>query len=248
MTDLFRAYSARMFRHKFFIGGTILAFIITYYITANGVTMHHFGMYETDFDYSLTVSLGIPAFFALFTPFFLGTEYSDGTIRNKLAAGKTRAEIYAASFLTMTAALAVMTAAWLAGALIGANTLPDISFVATSTARLLSYNLANLAFLVMLSMSFANQRASIVIQFCLFQFGSFFALAIQGFMTIAEGTRFKVLRFMLNFFPFGQWLMSSLIGDGELMMSTGTMMGFSVFILIASTALGLSILQKKDIK
>ena len=248
MTNLFRAYCARMFRHKFFIGGTILAFIITYYFTANGVTIHHFWMYETDFDYTLSVSLGIPAFFALFTPFFLGIEYSDGTIRNKIAAGNTRTEIYAASLLTMTAALAVMTAAWLAGGLMGANTLPDAGFIVISTVKLFLYNLANLAFLVMLSMSFTNQRASIVIQFSLFQIGFMAALALQGFMTVADGTCFQVLRFLLNLFPLGQWLMSSLIGEGDLMMSTGTMMCFSVFILIAATALGLNILQKKDIK
>ena len=248
MTNLIRAYSARLFRHKFFIGGTILAFIITYYFTANGVTIHYFGLYEHDFDYALTVSLGIPAFFALFTPFFLGTEYSEGTIRNKLATGMTRTQIYAASFLTMVIALTVMTAAWLAGGLIGANILPDTGFIVKNTAKLFLYNLGNIAFLVMLSMILTNQRVSIVVQFSLFQCGSFLALALQGFMCITEGARYQVLRFLLNFFPFGQWLTSSLIGDKECMMPTGTLMCFSVIIMIAATALGLKVLQKKDIR
>lgn len=248
MKDLFRAYSARLLRNIMFIGGTILAFIITYFFTANGETLHHFWQYETDFDYSLTVSIGIPAFFSLFTPFFLGTEYNDGTIRNKLAAGKTRTELYFASFFSMVLALVIMTAAWLAGSIAGASILPDAVYIITSTVRLFLYDLAFLAVLVMLSMMITKQRVSIVVQFTLFQMSAFAALTFQGLMTIAEGRRYEVLRFLLNFDPFGQWLTTSLIGDRECMMSYGTQTGFSVFIMAVMTAAGLCFIQKKDIK
>ncbi len=42
----------------------------------------------------------LPAGIAIFTSFFFGTEYSDGTIRNKLIVGHRREAIYLASLLT----------------------------------------------------------------------------------------------------------------------------------------------------
>lgn len=248
MTDLFRAYSARLFKNQFFIGGIILAFIITYYITANGTEIHSFGLYATDFDYSLTVSLGILAFFSLFTASFLGAEYNDGTIRNKLSAGKTRTEIYAASFAAMSLALIIMVAVWLAGALIGAKTLPDTGYIVSSTVKLLIYNLANIAALVFMSMMITKLQVSISVQFALFQAGWFAALTCQGLMCVTDGKWHSILRFLNNFIPFGQWLTSSLLGDAECMMSYGTQIGFSLFIITAMTAAGMVMLQKKDIK
>lgn len=248
MKDLIRAYSARLLRHRMFIGGVILAFVITYYITANGLTLHRFGLYETDFDYSLTVSIGIPAFFSLFTAYFLGTEYNDGTIRNKLAAGKTRTEVYAASFTAMALALVFMTAAWLAGALAGAKTLPDTGYIVMSAVKLFVYNLADIALLVFISMMVTKQRTSIVLQFVLFQTSAFAALAFQGLMCISNGIWYGVLMFLNNFSPYGQWLTSSLIGDAGCMMSYGTQIAFSLFIIISLTAAGMVLLQKKDIR
>lgn len=248
MRDLFRAYSARLFRNKLFLGGTALAFAVTYFITANGLTLHRFGQYETDFDYSLTVSLGIPCFFSVFTAMFLGTEYSDGTIRNKLASGKTRTQIYVSSFAAMALALFVMTAAWLAGALAGASTLPDSGYIAACTVRILFYNLANVAVLVLLSMNITKPRVSIVLEFCLFEMGAFMALAFQGLMCITEGAAYEALRFLNNFNPFGQWLMNSLLGDREAMMSSGMQTGFSVMIIASMTVFGLFLMNRKDIK
>ena len=248
MRDIFRAYIARLFRNKLFLAGTALAFAITYYITANGLTIHRFGMYETDFDYTLTVSLGIPCFFSVFTASFLGTEYSEGTIRNKIAGGKTRTGIYAASFAVMAAALLTMTAAWLAGGLLGANTLPDSVFIVQSAAKVFFYNLANIAVLVLLSMMITKPRISIVLEFCIFEFGAFAALAFQGLMVIAKDGAYSVLRFLNNFLPFGQWLTSSLLGDREYMMSFGTLTCFSLMITAAMTAAGLVLIRKKDIK
>lgn len=53
-------------------------------------------------------------FFALFASLFLGTEYSDGTIRNKLAVGHRRNQVFLAGFFTCLAASVVILAGWLA--------------------------------------------------------------------------------------------------------------------------------------
>ena len=56
------------------------------------------------FGYSLVIGV----ICAIFISLFLGTEYSDGTIRNKLIVGKTRASIYFSNLITNIAAALFM--------------------------------------------------------------------------------------------------------------------------------------------
>lgn len=61
------------------------------------------------FGYALVI--GVPC--AVFCSLFFGTEYSDGTIRNKLVVGHTRTGIYLANLITCVAAVLLMCAAFL---------------------------------------------------------------------------------------------------------------------------------------
>jgi len=54
----------------------------------------------------------VGAFLAVFVCFFLGTEYSDGTIRSKLTAGYRRWQVYFANFLTCFVGSWAFLAAW----------------------------------------------------------------------------------------------------------------------------------------
>lgn len=70
-----------------------------------------------DSYFMLAPVLGI--FCAVFSGLFLGTEYSDGGIRNKLSVGHTRVTIYLANLLICFTATLCFSAVWLAGGLIG---------------------------------------------------------------------------------------------------------------------------------
>lgn len=59
------------------------------------------------------------AIMAVFISLFLGTEHSDGTIRNKLIVGHTRTNIYLANFLTCFTGAVIITALWFLGGLPG---------------------------------------------------------------------------------------------------------------------------------
>lgn len=59
--------------------------------------------------FSHTVVMGI--MFTVFISLFVGTEYSDGTIRNKLIVGQPRSSIYLSNFITCMAAGTVQLAA-----------------------------------------------------------------------------------------------------------------------------------------
>ena len=60
------------------------------------------------FNYAQLVGLTA----AVFVSFFLGTEYSDGTIRNKITSGCSRVNIYLSGFFTATAASFLSLAAY----------------------------------------------------------------------------------------------------------------------------------------
>ena len=96
--NLFSAYLARLGKNVMFWGLLLL-------MAGFGVivpVIAHFEMQKYGVSYSSESRLAWHAlltgvFTALFTAWFLGTEYSDGTIRNKLIAGHTRRNIYLAS-------------------------------------------------------------------------------------------------------------------------------------------------------
>ena len=69
------------------------------------------------FYFRFSPALGF--FYVIFSCLFLSVEYSEGTIRNKLAVGRTRREVYLSSFLTVFAASLCVALAWLIGSLAG---------------------------------------------------------------------------------------------------------------------------------
>ena len=97
INKLFSAYLARLGKSSMFWGLLLLA-------AGFGVivpVIAHYEMLKYGVTYSSESRLAWHAvltgfFTALFTSWFLGTEYSDGTIRNKLIAGHTRKNIYLA--------------------------------------------------------------------------------------------------------------------------------------------------------
>lgn len=64
-------------------------------------------------EYYFNQSIVIGIFVALFASLFLGTEYSDGTIRNKLAVGHRRAHVFLAGYVACLAASLTFLAGWL---------------------------------------------------------------------------------------------------------------------------------------
>ena len=64
-------------------------------------------------DYYFNQAPLVGAFLALLISMFLGTEFSEGTIRNKLCIGHKRDEIFLSNFISCALATIVLTAVWL---------------------------------------------------------------------------------------------------------------------------------------
>ncbi|MBQ8967799.1 hypothetical protein [Ruminococcus sp.] len=248
MKNLFNAYFSRMLRQKFLLAGIVLAFAITYWFTSNGSGLNILHRINSDFDFSLAAALGIPAFMSLFTPLFLSAEYKGGTIRNKLICGKSRGEIYFATLLSVTAAMLLMTAAWAAGALLGAGTLPAAGVIAWTIAKMILYNIAYLTILVFISLNVTNEAAVTAIEFMSFQFSFFAVLMLQMVMGMTGDGACKVIAMMINLIPVGQWLSLSPLADESIQLSSSVQLILSAVLITAMIVYGMTVFRKKDIK
>lgn len=67
--------------------------------------------------FQIVPAIGI--FIAILSCLFLGMEYGEGTVRNKLTVGHARRDVYLANFLTVAAASLTLQLLWMAGACVG---------------------------------------------------------------------------------------------------------------------------------
>ncbi len=116
MRKLLRANFARLWRSKSF--WLILAALFVFYLALSldkvwQVRSYLAAGYERAIDRNMFSEAPLMgAFQAVFISFFLGTEYSDGTIRNKLVVGHRRGQIFLSNFIVCLAASCVFLAAW----------------------------------------------------------------------------------------------------------------------------------------
>lgn len=114
MSKLLSADFARLKKDKLFWIGTIFMFAMGVLSPVmNYIDMKHSG-YEISLDniffiYAIYIGILLSAFCSL----FIGTDYSDGTIRNKVVIGHTRNSVYLSHFIVCAAAGMLMCLAYI---------------------------------------------------------------------------------------------------------------------------------------
>ena len=113
MSRLFSANMMRLQKSKIFLIGEIfmVGYALFVYESAAS-TIASKGSIDNWNTYFFNVLLAIGIVMAMFVSFFLGTEYGDGTIRNKLMVGHKRRDIYLVNFLSCLLAGLVMCATY----------------------------------------------------------------------------------------------------------------------------------------
>ncbi len=114
MNRLLCANFARLKKDRvFWLGMLFMAGYGAFIMVGNYMDSLRYGekFYIDDAFFSYAIIVGITS--AVFCCLFLGTEYSEGTIRNKLMVGHTRGRIYLANLIVCTAAGLLMTLAFL---------------------------------------------------------------------------------------------------------------------------------------
>lgn len=110
MSKLLRANFARLWKSKvFWICIIFMAGLDIYFIHMDGERFKMLMIRQSFFSCN---TFGVIAG-AVFTGIFIGTEYGDGTIRNKLAVGHSRFEVYFANFITCMTACLIMYFVWI---------------------------------------------------------------------------------------------------------------------------------------
>lgn len=104
MRNLLHANFSRLWRDKVFWGELLISFVMGAWVI---VLMYRdrvqYGWLKTFDEQLFAFALLVGCFSSVFCSLFFGTEYSDGTIRNKLIVGHTRSAIYYSGLLTSVA-------------------------------------------------------------------------------------------------------------------------------------------------
>ena len=104
MAKLLRANLSRLWKSRIFYVGLIFMLLLNVFLVLDGWNSGRQGYPEPLEDMLFQNCIIIGFVCAVVVGMFLGTEYSDGTIRNKIAVGHTRASIYLANLIVCAAA------------------------------------------------------------------------------------------------------------------------------------------------
>ena len=222
-------------------------------------------------------SIFIGIVLAIFCSFFVGKEYSYGTIRNKIICGKKRADIYLANFITCTAVSLMLCIAFLLPylgigiPLIGSfNMEKEIVFWLFLTVTVLSIAFASIFNLIaMLSTSRAVTASVCILLTFLFLYLGF---QLRGMLTqpeIIDGTAYDengVAYKEVEDFPNPEYLqggernvvrfLCNLIPGGQVAQCVGKgtvgdlsqLPVYSLGVILITTGTGVFVFERKDLK
>lgn len=277
MSKLLRANFSRLFKDKIFWLISAAIVVITLITAINSVQSFNASVQRglmvkpDDYIFSQASVLGI--FFAVFISLFLGTEYSDGTIRNKLSVGHTHDQVYLSNFIACFSADLIIVALWLLCTspslfLIGALEMGVKGYL-TYLAVAVCFTASLTAIFVLIG-TFVTNKAFSVIGAALVWFvlmviagglndrlevpemnggmayvdGEFVMIEATPNPLYISGTARLVCECVLDFLPTGQALLMS---DTEID-NPVRMIVSSVLITFTITACGIGFFRRKDLK
>lgn len=122
MNNILSANLMRLRKNKLFWGCIGVIFLFSVFSMIGADTHLPSEMLQSNYIlkekyFSVLPVLGM--FFAIFSSLYIGTEYSDGTIRNKLIVGHSKATVYISNLATVLIASIPMVFAWAVSGIIG---------------------------------------------------------------------------------------------------------------------------------
>ena len=255
MCNLLTAYCQRLRKNKVFIGlflfMILLAIIIPVIAHNEMITYNKTYTLESRFSWHLFI-IGIVI--AVFSAWFLGTEYSDGTIRNKIIAGNSRTKIYLASLcICVVGSLLLVISHQVILILMGTWLIAPFVLDITSVILLIGISLliaitfASINTLFVLINQNKASSAIICLVVNILMLGiSFYVLSVLFSSGMAETDSIikSIYEFINLFLPTGQIFR---LGSLDLTHAT-EMIIYDILICSFSTGIGIAIFKKKDLK
>lgn len=171
------------------------------------------GLGSCDHNCIGNISFGFNAFIfiilPIFTSLFIGTEYSDGGIRNKIIKGHTRRDIYISNLLTSLIVSFIYSVTYIifmnVMGLIWGNGIAsslDAFLILTLDSILLNIYITSL--FTFISMTISNKTASSIISFATVIWSVIISTGLQQKIYHASGVTKSIYQFILNIIPMGQ--------------------------------------------
>lgn len=276
MRKLISAGAVRLKKDKLFWGCLVILLLYSALVMLNGCRQalapgmqeYHYGLDHYYYSYCLPIGF----FCAVFISLYLGTEYRDGTLRNKVIAGYARWEIYLSGFTVSLGAVFLMLLSCLVGGLVGIPFLgPWQNMQRLAVYLLISflYTAAFAAVFTLVSMLFSyrslSQVLSVLLLIGLLLFAGKLFAALQepekvSDVTISaedgmhfgdpspnpnyvEGSRREVYDFIVDLLPTGQCLK---MYGGDITDPLRNML-LSLGITAGTTAAGIALFKRKDL-
>ena len=190
-------------------------------------------------------------YYTFFVSLFLGVEYSDGTIRNKLVVGHHRRDIYLANLVTCFAAGICFLLLWWIGSLPGIILVGKLEM---GFAGFISYALIAFGFTAAFASVFAligclTTNKALTVAFSIFAWLGLLVAAAAIYDAICSpyihSDMIKaVLEYILDFLPTGQAMLMSDTSITHPVRQLICSVVFTVFV----TGIGLTVFDKKDLK
>lgn len=271
MRNLLRGDLSRLCRSKLLWLCMAAAFAVSvFFLLQMGAGNENFRTLDESF---LQVLPFLPILFGVLIGLFLGEDYQDGTMRNKLIAGHTRAAVYLSLLLTAVAGSLAILLAWALSAAVGVAqfgwfTAPWQTLLLQAAVIVMMAS-AVAGILTLLSMLVTNRAvaavASILAVFVLLLLGSYFYNALcepemLSAATMTEngfevgdpvpnpkyigGTLRTVYGVLIHVLPSGQ---AVLLANQELT-HPGLALCASACILLLTTGVGIAAFRRKDLK
>lgn len=187
----------------------------------------------------------------VFCSLYIGTEYSDGTIRNKLVMGHSRRKIYCANLIVCIIANLIMCLAHIAVSLIGLSLGFYTSIADTLLGLLCSFVLvcSITSLFTMISMLSKRKTVAAVICIVLSFLLLLYAYEIRNEVCMAwqNGEEKPFYEFLYSFLPSCQAV--QLADEPEMFNTTSPILRilYALVLFVLTTGIGLFLFEKKDL-
>lgn len=251
MCDLFLTDFKRFLKDKTFYIGLI---VLTLY---GFITVKNCACFENVCEKidGTSLLLGVPVatilFIAFFISFFIGSDYEEGTIRNKIIVGKKRKEIYLSNLLISFLAVTIYFGVYYLSIRLGIYHYKGTIDLDKTIFKflLLDGYLATLTFvslMVFVGMLFKSKAGSLLINLISYGVIMFESIAIWAWFANSKLVQSKELRLMMEMVPSIQ--LTLMPGDYLRIVNYKMMSLGSLLFIILINVVGMFIFEVKDLK
>lgn len=246
MKSLYLANFRRLSKSVFYILGLLIAFAATFLFTNETIQFEGLFSQMSPAGRTCFISICIIAFFTIYTPISICSEYSEGIIRNKIISGYSQKQIYFSGLFIQYKAVFIM---WIA------NILGGVAGGARPSGSISGYMLilliAMMSYTTLIySISFKLQKPirSVIASFLLINLCINAVLAGNFIIMISKGMALKIAAICYNINVMGQWMTKTGLTDPEADPGSIAQILISCAVIALSVLIGTAKLEKRDIQ